>query len=214
MKLKLDLHVHTSYSYDSLIAPEHLIFYAKKRGLDGVAITDHDTMDGTSEVPSAHDFLVIPGIEISSLYGHIIGLNVKEKVPPNLGVQETVDRIHKAGGLAIACHPLSLFRERITGFITADFDAIEVLNSSSFPFVYSVNYSQRIASRLELPSVGGSDAHYGPEIGRGYTVVQSESRIDSVIQAIKNGLCSPHGEAIPLRTRLKREILSLKKKMG
>ncbi len=214
MTLKIDLHVHTTYSYDSLITPKDLIFYAKKRGLDGVAITDHDGIDGALKIAKETDFLIVPGIEISSLNGHIIGLNVDELVPPKLSVDETLDRIHEAGGIAVACHPITFFKESLKVHISARFDAIEVINSSAFPFKYSVRRSEEIASRLGIARVAGSDAHYGPEIGYAYTLVNAESEVDEVVNAIKKGLCSPHGRAIPLTMRFKKELLLLKRKFG
>lgn len=212
--LKLDLHVHTFYSPDSLIKPEELIFYAKKNGLDGVAITDHDTIHGASRIAGKTDLLIIPGIEISTLKGHVVGLNVNQWVPPKLGVPETLDRIHEAGGIAVACHPITIFRERLKRNITSQFDAIEVINSSAFPFHYSVKRSQKIASQLGIPGIAGSDAHYAPEIGYGYTIVDAQAEIDDILKAIKDGSCSPHGTSTPLMMRLKRETLVLKKKLG
>jgi predicted metal-dependent phosphoesterase TrpH len=212
--LKIDLHVHTTYSYDSLITPKDLIFYARKRGLDGVAVTDHDRIDGALKIAKETDFLIVPGIEISSLNGHIIGLNVDELVPPELSVDETLDRIHEAGGIAIACHPITFFKESLKGHISARFDAIEVINSSAFPFDYSVRRSEEIASRLGIARVAGSDAHYGPEIGYAYTLVDCESEVDEVVNAIRKDLCSPHGKAIPLTMRFKKELLLLKRKFG
>lgn len=212
--LKIDLHVHTTYSYDSLITPKDLIFYARKHGLDGVTVTDHDRIDGVLKIAKEIDFLVVPGIEISSLNGHIIGLNVDELVPAKLSVGETLDRIHEAGGIAIACHPVTFFKESLKGHISARFDAIEVINSSAFPFNYSVRHSEKIASRLGIARVAGSDAHYGPEIGYAYTLVDAESRVDEVVNAIRKGLCSPHGKAIPITMRLKKELLLLKRKFG
>ena len=211
MKLKIDLHIHTCYSYDSLIKPKEVVFYAKKRGLDGVAITDHDRVDGALKVIKETDFLVIPGIEISSLHGHIIGLNIQEAVPPKLDVDETLDRIHEAGGIAVACHPVIFFKESLKEHISSRFDAIEVINSSAFPFNYSVKRSEEIASRLGIARVAGSDAHYGPEIGYAYTLVNAEPEVDEIVKAISKGLCSPYGRAIPLTTRLKKELLILKK---
>jgi len=212
LTLKIDLHVHTICSYDSLITSEDLIFYAKKRGLDGVAITDHDRIDGALKIAKETDFLIVPGIEISSLNGHIIGLNVNELVPPKLSVDETLDRIHAAGGIAVACHPITFFKESLKAHISSRFDAIEVINSTSFPSNYSVRRSEEIASRLGIARVAGSDAHYGPEIGYAYTLVYAESEVDQVANAIRKGLCSPHGKAIPLAMRLKKEFLLLKRK--
>jgi predicted metal-dependent phosphoesterase TrpH len=214
LTLKIDLHVHTTYSHDSVITPKDLIFYAKKRGLDGVAVTDHDRIDGALKIAKETDFLIVPGIEISSLNGHIIGLNVDELVPAKLSVDETLDRIHDAGGIAVACHPVTFFKESLKGHISSRFDAVEVINSSSFPFNYSVRRSGEIASRLGIARVAGSDAHYGPEIGYAYTLVNAESKVDEVVNAVRKGLCSPHGRAIPVTMRFKKELLLLKRKFG
>lgn len=102
--------MHTQYSYDGLITPKELVYYAKKRGLDGVAITDHDTIEGALKIARETNFLIVPGIEISSSDGHIVGLNVSEAIQKGLSASETVDRIHDAGGIAIACHPSAFFK--------------------------------------------------------------------------------------------------------
>ena len=212
MQLKIDLHVHTHYSYDSLITPKDLVFYAKKRGLDSVTITDHDRIDSALKIAQETDFPIVPGIEISSLNGHITGLDVQELIPRGLGVDETVDRIHDAGGIAIACHPVTFFKGSVGEHTSSKFDAVEVINASAFPFKYSVKHGEQLASRLGLPRVAGSDAHYGPEIGCAYTTVDAEMDVDSIIKSISKGLCQPFGRAIPLKMRLKRELLTLKSK--
>jgi len=214
LMLKIDLHVHTTYSYDALTTPKELVFYAKRCGLDGVAVTDHDRIDGALKIARETDFLIVPGIEISSLNGHIIGLNVDELVPAKLGVDETLDRIHDVGGVAVACHPVTFFKESLKGHISSRFDAVEVINASAFPFNYSVRRSGEIASRLGIARVAGSDAHYGPEIGYAYTLVNAESDVDGVVHAVRKGLCSPHGRAIPLTMRFKKKLLLLKRKFG
>jgi len=212
LQLKIDVHVHTCYSYDSLIKPEELVLYAKKRGLDGVAVTDHDRIDGALRIAKETDFLVIPGIEISSLNGHVLGLNVPEQIPRGLSVDETVDKIHEVGGIVVACHPVTFFKESLGKHTNSKFDAIEVINSSAFPFNYSVKHNQKIASRLGTARVAGSDAHYGPEIGYAYTIVDAELEVEEIVKAISRGFCQPFGRAIPLTTRLKRELLLLKRK--
>lgn len=212
MRLKIDLHVHSHYSYDSLITPKELVFYAEKRGLDGVAITDHDRIDGALKIAKEIDFLIVPGLEISSLNGHVVGLNIQEQIPKGLSADETVDKIHEAGGIAIACHPIAFFKGSLGKHVNSKFDAVEVINSSAFPFKYAVKQSRKIASRLEIAQVAGSDAHYGPEIGCAYTIVNAELKIEEVVKAIRKGLCEPFGKAIPLTTRLKRELLVIKRK--
>jgi len=159
------------------------------------------------------DCLIIPGIEISSLNGHIIGLNVREVIPPKLSADETVDRIHKCGGIAVACHPITFFRESLGKHANSKFDLIEVMNASAIPFGYSVKRGKKLACELEKPQVAGSDAHYGPEIGYAYTLVDAKLDFENVIDALSKGLCEPFGKAIPLKLRIKREFFSQKKKI-
>lgn len=213
MPLKIDLHVHTNYSADSLITPEELVFYAKKCGLDGVAIVDHERFDGALKIAKMTDLLIIPGMEIESLDGHIIGLNIKENISKKLRADETIDGIHEAGGIAIACHPVAFFKGGVGRHTNAKFDAVEVINSSAFPFGYSVKHGRALATRLGASTVAGSDAHYGPEIGYAYTTVNAEPKIDSIISAIKDGSCKPFGRATPLTMKLKKELLKWSRRL-
>lgn len=211
LKLKIDLHVHTCYSNDGLITLKELVSYAGKRGLDSVAITDHDRIDSALRMAKETNFLIIPGVEVSSLNGHIVGLNLQESVPKNLTVNETVDRIHKLGGLAIACHPKAVLKSSLKVEAEQKFDAVEVINASAFPFKRSVEKASEIAYSLGLPQVAGSDAHYAPEIGSAFTVVDAEPNCEEIAKAISKGLCQPFGKAIPLMLRLKRKILTFKR---
>jgi hypothetical protein len=144
----------------------------------------------------------------------VLALNIQEPTPQGLSVDETVDRIHTLGGIAVACHPTSLFKGSLGESISSKFDAVEVINASAFPFQHSVKHSQKIASRLGIAKVGGSDAHYGPEIGFAYTIVNAESEVEEIVKSITNGLCKPFGRAIPITTRLKRELLVFKRKIS
>ena len=211
MPIKIDLHVHTHYSRDSLITPEELVIYAKKAGLDGVAVTDHDRLDGALKIARETDFFIVPGMEISSSNGHVVALNVQEVIPKGLDADETVDRIHRAGGIAVACHPVTFFKGSLRKHVSSKFDAVEVINASSFPFNYSVKNAQKIASRLGIPRVAGSDAHYPPEIGYAYTLVDASSNVDEVMRSIHKGSCQPFGRAIPIKVKLKKELATLKR---
>src|SRR5512136_522702 len=122
MVVKADLHVHSSFSPDSMITSKDLVFYAKKRGLNAVAVTDHNRVEGALKIAKQTDFFIIPGIEVSSVDGHIVGLNVTEIVPRGLSAEETVDRIHKAGGVAVACHPYALFKGSLKKHVSTQFD--------------------------------------------------------------------------------------------
>ncbi len=194
---RLDLHVHTVHSGDSPCEVKEVIESAKRKGLDGVAITDHDSVEGLEEafeLAEERDFFVIPGIEISSIDGHILGLGIEEKVQPQLSAADTVDRIRDLGGIAISAHPFSL---SLTPFsaLEADFDAIEVFN----PRRYIGNrLAKKYALEEGIPMTAGSDAHYCQEIGMAGVEIDCELRLEEVLKEIKLGRTKVFGETLPL----------------
>ena len=209
--LKIDLHVHTCYSSDAVTTLKEVIVYSEKRGLDGVAITDHDTLAGALKLQNS-DLIVIPGIEITTLSGHLLALNVTTPIPAKLDINETIQRIHEAGGIAVAAHP-TLFYKSAPSQKTASYDAIEVINSAAIPFQLFTYLNRKLATRLNLPQTAGSDSHYAPEIGAAYTVIEADPDVDEIVQAIKKGATIPVGKSIPWRMRLKGTALSLKRKI-
>jgi predicted metal-dependent phosphoesterase TrpH len=205
MQVKADLHVHTTYSSDSVITPKELVFYAKKRGLTAVAVTDHDQVEGALKIAKETNFSIIPGTEVSSLHGHIVGLNVSERIPRGLSADETVDLIQDAGGVAVACHPFALWKSSIGKHVSSKFDAVETINASAFPFNRATRKANQLAERLKLPKVAGTDAHYGPVIGQAYTLIDSELNVEAIVKAIANGQCKPAGTCISLSMRLENQ---------
>ena len=213
MRVKVDLHVHTVYSPDSLITLEELVFYAKKRGLTAVAVTDHNRVEGALKVARETDFLIIPGTEINSRDGHVVALNVREVIPKGLGAEETVERIHAAGGIAVACHPFALFKGSLGKHVSGRFDAVETVNASAFPFKRSVRKAEEVAERFGLPRVAGTDAHYAPAIGYAYTLVDAEPSVDAIVKAIADGHCKPFGEPVPFTLKLEKQYQYFKRKI-
>jgi len=221
MKLRIDLHIHTTYSGDSNLTLEALAFSALKNELDGVAITDHDTCEALKEAGKLErqGLLVIPGIEVSSSDGHIVGLGVSKPIPPGLPAGETVREIKRMGGVAIAAHPLCPFKKSIGESVlkTAGFDAVEVLNASTLPIIYAseVKKLNRLCMELGLPQVGGSDSHTPETVGRAYTLVEAEEKsAEAVIEAVKKGETMPGGDRITLQEALGRLGMKLKQKFG
>ncbi len=206
MQINADLHVHSNYSQDSLITPKELVYYAKKRGLTSVAVTDHNQIEGSLKIAKETDFLIIPGMEVSSADGHIVALNLQELIPRGLSAKETVDKIHETGGIAIAVHPYAWLKGSLNSHVEeAQFDAIETLNASAFPYGRNKQKAAAVAQKLKLPQVAGTDAHYGPTIGYGYTSIDCEPNVEAIAKAIVNGQCQPHGQQVPLTLTLQRQ---------
>ena len=215
MSLRIDLHVHTCYSRDCATTLDEVMLYTKKMGLSGVAITDHDTVEGALRlVKNRNGLIVIPGIEVSTNRGHIIGLNIVTPIPPRLTVEETVERIHEAGGIAVAAHPLAVFKNGIIGVglggkvASYGLDAVEVVNSSVFPFFLN-GLSKRFAVRIGLPQTAGSDSHLAETIGLAYTTIEDvspEPNVEDIIEAVKKGMTMPYGKPIPWRLRLQKVL--------
>ncbi len=205
LPLKIDLHVHTCYSRDSATTLEEVVTYAKGRGLDGIAVTDHGTVAGALELLKNDNLLVIPGIEIETPCGHILGLNITQNIPQGLSASETIGRIHESGGLAVIAHPFAAFKSGWNSKVLSSLkvDAIEVRNSSNFPFLLTTYLNGRLAARLNLPQTAGSDAHIPQAIGTAYTLIEADSELEEILQAIKRGAVTPCGRALSWTLRFK-----------
>ncbi|MDH3365545.1 MAG: CehA/McbA family metallohydrolase [Thermoplasmata archaeon] len=187
--MKLDLHIHSTFSADGTADPEKILQHCRDIGLGGCSITDHNSIEGSSkaaELGSEMGLVVVRGIEVSSSEGHILGYGLSAPVPRRLSMIETIAEIHNAGGIAVAAHPTRLGSGvGMDAAGHAGFDAVEVLNGGSSA------RGNRIASRLaldnQLPVVGGSDAHKVVEIGRSYTVVEGADTEADIIRAVVEG---------------------------
>lgn len=200
--LKLDLHVHTVGSYDGHTRREDLPHIITSRGLDGVAVTEHDHFDP----PRLPDALVLPGIEISSQDGHVIGLGIREIIPANLPADETIGRIRDQGGVAIIPHPYDPVCECVKiARLKVRPDAVETVNADALSFLLSNWLARKDARRFNLPQVGGSDSHIPQTIGDAYTVVDATSTdITDILDAIRAGKVRPEGRATSIRNKIRK----------
>ncbi|OPX72611.1 MAG: putative hydrolase [Methanoregulaceae archaeon PtaU1.Bin059] len=213
--LNCDLHIHTRYSRDGESSVEEVIRRAELVGLDAIAITDHDTVEGALHalaVPSR--VIIIPGIEVSTLQGHLLVLGITTPIPRGLEVTETIRHARTLGGLVILPHPFHIWRHGVARrqrSPLSEVDAIEVFNSRYI--VGSANRkAARIARRIGKPCVGGSDAHNARFVGYGRTLVDAEPDSASIIEAIRAGRTVATGRMTPLRTYTRQSLRNTWKK--
>ncbi|WP_058738203.1 PHP domain-containing protein [Methanobrevibacter millerae] len=196
---KMDSHIHSEYSPDSKSKLKDIFKVAKSRNIDIIAISDHNTVDGSKEarrLTKKDDLLVIPSIEISSIEGHILGFGCEEKIDRDLPAAETIDLIHDQSALAIIPHPYCFYRHGL--LCKADYkdlkiDAIETKNAR-FIVGYCNNKAKNLSKNENLPSLGASDAHYFKFVGDCYSKIDCEKDIDSVLKSIKKGKVEAFGK--------------------
>ena len=190
--MKADLHVHTTWSKDGVSTPQQVIDTCVERGIDIVAISDHNEFGAYDEVKNNGRVIVIPAEEVSSSEGHIIGLGIDRRIPEGLSVQETIDAIHAAGGYAVAVHPYrwwsGLGEKNVLAY---DFDCTEALNARSVP--HANIKSRRLAQKIGKPVTAGSDAHSPGRIGWGYVELPDGiSDWQEAVMAIMDGKAVPY----------------------
>lgn len=189
---RVDLHAHTRFFHArpgrptpfDPVGARLLAWYARRRGLDAVAVTNHDYHEPFA--PAGVTF--VPGIEISTTRGHVtvVGPEPPPRTQPGeLTPAETVDLAHDRDCVAILAHP---FRGSSVRRSDAAFDAVEA--NGKHPGTHA--RVRAVAERRGLPIVGGSDAHFPFEVGRGYTEVDAgELTPAAVAAAIRAGRVAP-----------------------
>ena len=187
MDVRLDLHVHSRRSPDGAMSLEEIVRRAKAAGLQGMAVCDHDLV--MEAVPECSDFLVIPGIEVSTDQGHLLGLFVTEPVESREFFKAAAE-IRRQGGLAVLAHPFQRSRDpaRLLPLLPS-LDGLEVWNSRAERKIPDANrLAAGFAQAHGLRPFGGSDAHCPQEVGNGFTTVEAESlSLDAVKTALLAG---------------------------
>ena len=193
---RLDLHSHTFFSRDGVMSPAALLTAARERGLSCIAITDHDTIRGALQGVALAESdpslpRVIPGVELSTRGGEIIGFYVSEEIPSRLTVEEAVLRIRGQGGLACLPHPYDVLRhgtisKRELLHAAELVDVIEAANGRSLG-PRGTRKADALARRLGKPRAAGSDAHRRAEVGSAYVTVGAVPTRDTLVHLLEAG---------------------------
>lgn len=206
--LKIDMHVHTVHS-DGLGTVEHVLKVVKLKGLDGLAITDHATLQGYFEAKAlGFDLVILPGLEIETDVGHVLVLGLEDLPTEVVDVkyEDLVNWSRGRGGLIVLAHP-AVGRVKMERLMRCRPDAVEVFNASYPMLSFFLKRGLDIATRLGVPELGGSDAHRPEGIGEAYTIVEVEDTCrDDIIRSIKQGKVGFEGKLSPAMIRFRAGI--------
>jgi len=182
-KLKVDLHVHTYYSLDSLLPPKTLFKVCRMKGINCIAVTDHNSIEGALKMKK-YPMKVIVGEEITTKNGEIIGLFLNEAIPKNLSLEETVEKIKEQDGLVYVPHPFDRLRNKVKAdeSFWKKVDIIEVFNARTI-FLEDTKKAFEFAKKNKIHFGCGSDAHTSFEIGNAYILMEE---FDTKKEFLKN----------------------------
>ncbi len=180
MRAFIDLHCHTSASFDCLASPETVVRTAARRGLTHLAITDHDKIDGAlrGRAAAPAGLTVIVGEEVKTADGDLIALCLERAVPPGRPATETIAAVRAQGGLVGIPHPFdrhrgSMLRDPRLEAIGALVDWVEAYNARVIGGSGN-EQAAAFARELGLPGIAASDAHSAVEVGVAYTIVEGD----------------------------------------
>ena len=205
----IDLHTHTRpLSHDSFLTPDDLIEAAKAEGLDGICLTEHDFFweaDAVAELGRSHDFLVIPGVEVNTEFGHTLVFGLERFVFGMHKLSDLVRLVGEAGGAMVGAHPYRRqlpFELRDSGDWSgaleqtqgnesyAHADAIETYNGRGTE--RQNQFSLEVCRRLGLPAAAGSDSHERADVGRCATEFKATiGGLADLIAELRAGRCKP-----------------------
>lgn len=193
----VDLHVHSSASFDSLSQPAAIVRTAASRGLTHIAITDHERIDGALRARDAapertgeRPLTVIVGEEIRSIDGDVIGLFLDHAIEAGLPGLETIAAIHEQGGLAGIPHPFDRFR--FSGLAGASRDRLDLLVESAdyieafnarVPYPAANVRAAELSRERGIPGIAASDAHTLMEVGVAYTRLEASADTAAQLRA-------------------------------
>ena len=190
--LRVDFHTHTIFSPDSLTTPEKLIYVARRKGLNRVVVTDHNTIEGALCCKAFDPERIIVGEEIMTTDGEILAAYVTEEIPAGLSPIETIQRLKEQGAFISISHPFDEYRKghwKVNTLlnILPHVDAIETFNARCVLAKFN-SRAQDFAEEHGIPGTCGSDAHAAFELGRGSLLLPLFHDTDSLKTALSESV--------------------------
>jgi predicted metal-dependent phosphoesterase TrpH len=186
--LRVDLHLHSNFSHDGQSSLEEIIDRCRKCGLDRIALTDHNTVEGALDLSRMAPELTIVGEEAKTREGEVIGLFITGRLVPYLTPEEVMDVIHEMGGLTYVPHPMDRHRahfrpERMVELANR-IDIIETYNPWCDAAANTA--AARLAADLGKVAATGSDAHGIEELGRSWMEIDEYRNPEDFLQKLRN----------------------------
>ncbi len=183
MSWRVELHTHTRYSKDSLVTPETVIATCRRKGIDKLAVTDHNSISGALRLKELAPDLIIVGEEIMTTEGELLAFFMREWVPPGLTPQETLARLRDQGAFISVSHPFDRLRrgawdETALLEIIEQVDALEVFNARCL-FNADNAAALALAQQHNKLMTVGSDSHTAREIGRATLEMEPFDSVES-----------------------------------
>lgn len=189
MLWKTVIHIHTSYSRDCGLRLDRLLEACRRRDVDCVGITDHDAIEGALRLRDRGEIEVIVGEEITTLEGHLVGLFLERRIPPDLPVEETCDRIHAQGGLVALPHPFAhlcpkSLQTAVHGILDR-VDVVEIGNALNL-FRWECRKARRLAEARGLPGYVGGDVHTPWAVGAAYQIMPPFAGPEAFLESLRS----------------------------
>ncbi len=189
MTVRVDLHMHSSASFDCRVDPREVAARCRRAGLSPVFLTDHDTTAGADALRTDARMPVVTGEEILTTEGEVIGLFLERPVPSGLDPDEAIRRIRDQGGLVYLEHPYDRTRrylqEDAIRRLAGQFDIVEVFNGRANGAANE--RAQVLCDILGAAPGAGSDAHTLGEIGSVYIEMEAFDRAQDFLQKLRRG---------------------------
>ena len=189
--MKCDLHLHSYRSSDCNSGLDAIVRTCLNRGIGCIALTDHNSFASALELKRGAPFTVIPGEEVKTTEGEIIGLFLTDEIPRGMSAGATAEEIKRQGGVVYIPHPFDRLRKGpiATAALLEIIDMVDVIETfnSRIIFMEDVRAAERFAETHGKLRGAGSDAHVWWELGRSYVEMEEFEGKDGFLRALAAG---------------------------